>query len=314
MNATGAAALCEAYALQSAPDGARSSSAAGETGASATQATEQQSSSQQDGAAGGPADLSAAQQHSQVSPPTTEPQNAPEMTTTDTAPTLRVRSNLVLVRVVVRDKRGHAVTGLSKEDFRLFDEKAEQFISQFTVQAAPKAAAEIGTASAAKAEGKATASEFPERYVGLYFDDLHIGMQDLLPMREAALKYVQTGLGPADRAGVFTSSGELQQDFTSDHEKIAEAIRKLQPRSLYTAPTAMCPDIGAYQAWMITEMHDAMSGQVAAEEILNCFYNNDTSKLPQAEAMAQGYAVGAWNSRIMKRRMPCAGWTGWSAE
>jgi len=216
------------------------------------------------------------------------------MTTTDTAPTLRVRSNLVLVRVVVRDRSGHAVTGLSKEDFRLFDEKSEQFISQFTSQGTPAmSATEIGSAAAAKGKGNAAAAEFPDRYVGLYFDDIHIAMQDLLPIREAALKYVQTGLGSTDRAGVFTSSGELQQDFTADHEKIAEAIRKLQPRSLYTQPISVCPNIEAYQAWMITELHDPMASQVAAEEVLDCFYNNDSSKLPQAEAMVQGYAVGA---------------------
>jgi VWFA-related protein len=214
------------------------------------------------------------------------------MTTTDAAPTLRVRSNLVLMRVVVRDKSGRAVKGLSKEDFRLFDEKNEQFISQFTVQEA-KPTTEIGNAATSKAEGEAAATEFPDRYVGLYVDDLHISIQDLLPMREAALKYVQTGLGPADRAGVFTSSGELQQDFTADHEKIAEAIRKLQPRSLYTTPTSICPDIGAYQAWMITEMNDPMAEQAAAKEIVDCFYNNDTSKIAQAQSMAEGYAVGA---------------------
>jgi len=59
-------------------------------------------------------------------------QNAPASSGTNTAaPTLTAQSNLVIVRVVVRDSHGVPVTGLKKEDFRLLDRGKEQEVSQF---------------------------------------------------------------------------------------------------------------------------------------------------------------------------------------
>jgi hypothetical protein len=49
---------------------------------------------------------------------------------------LKVTSNLVVVRVVVRDGTGKPVKGLQKEDFRLFNSGKEQPIAQFEVESA----------------------------------------------------------------------------------------------------------------------------------------------------------------------------------
>jgi hypothetical protein len=46
--------------------------------------------------------------------------------------TFKAETNLVLVPVVVRDARGDAVSGLSKEDFQLFDNGKAQPIASFT--------------------------------------------------------------------------------------------------------------------------------------------------------------------------------------
>src|SRR6201999_1413363 len=62
----------------------------------------------------------------------------PANTTANNLPTtqIKVTSNLVVVRVVVRDAQGKPVKGLRKEDFRLFDSGKEQPIAQFEVEAA----------------------------------------------------------------------------------------------------------------------------------------------------------------------------------
>src|ERR1700722_15037925 len=46
----------------------------------------------------------------------------------------RVKSNLVVVRVVGGDGKGKPVEGLKKEDFKLFDQGKEQSIVQFDVE------------------------------------------------------------------------------------------------------------------------------------------------------------------------------------
>src|SRR5262245_39940411 len=52
-----------------------------------------------------------------------------EVSTRDTPTTFKVRVNLVLVRVVVRDGKGQVVPNLKKEDFQLYDNRKLQTIS-----------------------------------------------------------------------------------------------------------------------------------------------------------------------------------------
>jgi Ca-activated chloride channel homolog len=53
--------------------------------------------------------------------------------------TLRVDTSLVLIPVTVNDPLNRPVTGLEKENFRLFDEKVEQTITQFAMDDEPVA-------------------------------------------------------------------------------------------------------------------------------------------------------------------------------
>src|ERR1700682_2955642 len=57
-----------------------------------------------------------------------------EVSTRDTPPTFRVRVNLVLVRVVVRDSGGKGVTNLEKEKFYLFTNTKAQGIYLFSTE------------------------------------------------------------------------------------------------------------------------------------------------------------------------------------
>src|SRR5205807_8791828 len=61
-------------------------------------------------------------------------QNTAEVTTRDTPATFKVRVNLVLVRVVVRDDQGKVIENLKKEDFQIFDNRKPQTISTFSME------------------------------------------------------------------------------------------------------------------------------------------------------------------------------------
>jgi len=56
-----------------------------------------------------------------------------------TGATLRVDTNLVLIPVSVNDPLNRPVTGLEKENFRVFDERIEQTITQFAMDDEPVA-------------------------------------------------------------------------------------------------------------------------------------------------------------------------------
>src|SRR5206468_11975019 len=75
----------------------------------------------------------AAQQPSKP-PDDASPPVSAEVVTRDSAATFKVRVNLVLLRVVIRDQNGKVVDNLKKEDFLLFDNRKPQTISTFSLE------------------------------------------------------------------------------------------------------------------------------------------------------------------------------------
>src|SRR5271168_4345858 len=92
-------------------------------------------------------------------PPADTSQNAPkpdakatndEIVSHDTPATFKVRVNLVLVRVVVRDNNGKVVTNLKKEDFQLADNRKPQIISSFSEETPASHAPTVDSGEATK--------------------------------------------------------------------------------------------------------------------------------------------------------------------
>jgi VWFA-related protein len=199
---------------------------------------------------------------------------------------------MVLVRTVVRDSRGHPVPNLKKESFRLLDERKEQAIAYFAIEgnSPPPGAVPAGASEAAATATDATptpaAPPAPQRFLALFFDDVHAKIEDMTRSRDAAGRYLAAALGPTDRAGVFTSSGQGILDFTGDRAKLHDALVNLRPRPIDVQQIDACPDIDEYQADQIVNHRDEISTGVAAAEIVQCIFNNDSTKNAQAQGMA----------------------------
>jgi VWFA-related protein len=199
-------------------------------------------------------------------PPETQPQPGQQA-----QPTFRLHAerNLVTVRVVVRDGNDRPVGNLRKEDFRLFDEGKPQDILGFAVEAGnPNPAAEV-TASAPGVKvpevPRAPAKALAQRFVALYFDDLHLTNEEVGRTRNAAWGYITRSVGPQDRVAVFTSSGQGETDFTDDRDKLHQALFRLAPRSrtLVNSDPNSGPEIGEYQAYLIEQHHDPDAFEIA---------------------------------------------------
>src|SRR6266852_2105924 len=218
-----------------------------------------------------------------------------EVSSHDTPTTFKVRVNLVLVRVVVRDSQGKIVSNLKKEDFQLFDNRKLQTISSFSVEtpetrtaSAVASTAAVGSSSSADVVG-GKAVVLPQRFVSMVFDDVHLSLEDSTFVRDSSTRFFGA-LAASDRVSLNTTSGQLTQEFTDDHDKLAKALFGIVPRSLTGQSFHDCPDVSYYQADLIVNKSDVQALAVATEEALQCAFNGDTTMTTAAHNLAQAAA------------------------
>ena len=220
-----------------------------------------------------------------------------EVSMHDNPATFRVRVNLVLARVVVRDAHGKIVTNLQKEDFRLFDNRKEQVVSSFSIETP---ATNVAKPTEASADAGAPESEkiaaaraaLPQRFVSLLFDDGHLSLEDSTFVRTAATKLFGA-LAPSDRVGIYSTSGQVTQEFTDNRELLNKALLGIVPRPAAGSPVRECPDIGYYQADLIVNQQDTQALAVAAEDALQCAFNGDPRQIAMAQSLASSTAFRA---------------------
>src|SRR5579872_4997819 len=88
----------------------------------------------------------------------------PPNTPANAGAAIHVRTNVVMVRVVVRDAKGNPVSGLARSDFHVFDNKKEQSITHFSAET--PTAAGLAVAQAPASSGKNSVARSEERRVG----------------------------------------------------------------------------------------------------------------------------------------------------
>jgi len=225
-----------------------------------------------------------------VAPPAGEP----EISTAEEKATFTSHVNLVLVPVVVRDKLGKVVAGLTKEQFRLFDKGKPQEIERFAVET-PRSAPvlsgqpvepQASQVPSAANEGAApnAASAIPRRFVGYLFDDVHAEASDLSHAREAAGRHMGSQLHTTDRAAIFTTSGQGTVDFTDDREQLREGLGHLAPHPIAHSPAQQCPDVGYMQADLMVNHNDPQAVNAATTEALICLNLYDPFASPAVQA------------------------------
>jgi len=154
------------------------------------------------------------------------------------AVTIRANTRLVVVDVVVTDKKGQPVTGLKAEDFTVEENGKKQKVSVFV----PPGAAQ----PAAQPLPPGILSNRPEflRPPGvptvLLLDVANSPFKDQAYGRLQMLKYVQTQEESGTPMAVMTLTDRLHvlQEFTSDPKTLATAIRNLRPQQQPFQPGA----------------------------------------------------------------------------
>jgi VWFA-related protein len=216
-------------------------------------------------------------------------------------PVFRSGVDLVLVDVVVRDRTGSVVKGLTADDFELLEDGVRQQIRTFAFEeittAAPAVAAG-NTLSAASARPAAPsganaspASPPPpaddgtakpltsddvagHRLLTLLFDTSSMQPEDVQKATDAAIKWVDEQMTAADLVAVASIGSTLQilTDFTSSKEQVHEALTAFSGAES-TAAAAVDASTAATDEAAATATDDTPTVDASTQELDT--FNND---------------------------------------
>ncbi|HEX5227484.1 MAG TPA: VWA domain-containing protein [Bryobacteraceae bacterium] len=190
---------------------------------------------------------------------------------------LRVDTTLVQINVTVTDPLNRFVTGLEKEHFRLFEDKVEQKIKDFSSEDAPLS-------------------------IGLVFDTSGSMGPKLQKSRQAAVQFFKTA-NPADEFFLveFSDRPEMVVPFTTDTDDIQNRLEFTQSKG----KTALLD--GVYMA--MNQMKKARNPRKAILIISdggdnNSRYTESEIKNAVREADVQIYGIGIFESLGSRGRTP----------
>ena len=171
----------------------------------------------------------------------------PAQQSSETPYTLKARSEVVLVNVTARDKKGSLVRDLTADDFTVLEDGKPQKVASFDLEntdsvseiAAGPAQSNVLAPLTPRAEIKpAETPPIPtalkDRRLLILFFDLSAMQPDEIDRSVAASeKYVNQQMLPADLVSVISlgSSLRVEQDFTTDRALLKQALDRLNPSS-----------------------------------------------------------------------------------
>jgi VWFA-related protein len=156
--------------------------------------------------------------------------------------TFKVTSELVLVSVTVRDKKGALVRGLKQSDFTVLEDGKTQHIQSFdiedvenylpTAQGGPAQAETVAPASTDLFTSKKAPSHEAlrdRRLIVLFLDLSSLQSDDSDRAVESARNFVAKQMTPADLVSIvsFDTALKVVQDFSSDKKLLLTALAKI---------------------------------------------------------------------------------------
>src|SRR6266478_5469194 len=152
-------------------------------------------------------------------------------------PRIQVSSELVLVNVVAHDKKGNLVRDLKKGDFTLLEDGKKQEIATFDFEnvdelatAGPAEAAVSGVAGgtllSARKQAEPSLDARDRRLILLFFDFSAMDSEQIDLSVDAAKKFVDTKMQPADLMALVSLATNMRVDldFTDDKSKLLATL------------------------------------------------------------------------------------------
>jgi len=159
--------------------------------------------------------------------------------------TLSVRSQIVIETVVVRDKKGNPIDGLTAKDFTVTEDGVPQTIRFCEQQSMPSALSDVPLTPSGPEDIKiynrlSRTQITPEssgdvrykdhRLMAMYFDMSAMRPADQLRALAAAEKFIRTQMTTSDLISIMRYSGgavDVLQDFTADRNRLLSILETL---------------------------------------------------------------------------------------
>lgn len=148
------------------------------------------------------------------------PAPAEQSAATAPIPVIKTESRIVLVDVVVRDKKGNYLHDLTQQDFKVYEDNKEQSITSFSFGSDPSSPQGAGQ----------------KHYLVLFFDNSSMGMPDQIQARAAAKKFIEKNASPDRLMAIaeFGGSLRIKQNFTANADVLQAAVSGVQTPNLDT--------------------------------------------------------------------------------
>jgi VWFA-related protein len=177
---------------------------------------------------------------------------------------VKVKSNLVNIDVIVKDKKGKYIADLKPEDFTIIENGVAQKIEFFD---APLS--HTGTTTPANTATGAGTTTTPapagsRNYVALVLDSQTTDITNLKQVREGMLKYIREKITDDDVVALLTITNGLQMlhPFTQEKAKLIAAVENLSVNSTSKSfeQKDVADNINAYREEM--KLSGAPSGEI----------------------------------------------------
>jgi VWFA-related protein len=140
---------------------------------------------------------------------------------------LRVTTRLVHVSAIVTDKHGNPITGLTKGDFAVLDDKKPQNIQVFSVTTNQPLEPPTAPPPDTYTDRVLGNGDVPPNVTVVLLDGLNTAFIDQTYARQQVIKFFEH-IQPRDRVALYTLGNELHvlHDFTSDATSLIAALKK----------------------------------------------------------------------------------------
>lgn len=159
-------------------------------------------------------------------------------------PVFRTTTELIEIDVVVVDKAGQPVHGLTKDDFVVKDRKEPRVIETFAeVRREIERATELPPLPPeTRMDVASNASAKAGRLVVMVLDDLHVWQRRAETVKDIARKVV-SDLGPGSSMALIQTGGEHGVEVTDDRSRLLASIDRFKGRRPTRRPLEVCDPI-----------------------------------------------------------------------